>query len=357
LFRNPCAGQVMTILSYSQIMLRVGGGAVVLNGSNGVPFAPLRYVLWAHTCPSLIMLCRPVETAEDNRLTSSAVGMIIAGFAASLDLPLHLELAGLAVSFYFFAYCMRGLLQQVALVHQTAPRCRLLSMVYLVSWSLFPAIWLVVHAGWVSLETEFTLLGAADVLAKLLGSTVLVFYQLYYQLVTSRERLTWELSLAKRAQTNASRRRVTFAAQRSASSNETRTGETESDTSKEATALSESDAADEVDAVGDADAANGPSAVGEADAVDGPSTVGEADAADGARAVGEADAVAADGVSTAESVAPSTILSESEASAPSEASTSRSFATGSEASTFRLEDDWAHLPLNAREFVRRASGD
>eukprot|EP00966_Prymnesium_polylepis_P207306 4801872-Prymnesium_polylepis.1 len=72
---DALAMNIVTGLAYAQILTAHGAGAVVLRSAAGVPFLPLRYAMWACTCPLLCNLCGNHDTARPPHRASSAVVM------------------------------------------------------------------------------------------------------------------------------------------------------------------------------------------------------------------------------------------------------------------------------------------
>ena len=183
----------LTVLAHSSSHLHTTG---LLMGTYGVAFAPLRYVLWAHTSPALgLIIAGPSElpACETHlRLTRLVISIMLSGMLATVHPPplpaaitsgapgavpafLFLWRGGwLAVSCVAMCVALRRMCKLI--FKQVAPRPTRTALCCLTvsAWSTFPAIWFLVHLGWISEQQETLLLAMGDFYAKMLASVVLM---------------------------------------------------------------------------------------------------------------------------------------------------------------------------------------
>ena len=153
----------------------------------GRPFYPVRSVMWTVSVSSLglavNMLLEEMPGSPKAKLHDALVHYLIAvpacfvtGFLASWQRSFWPAMMWLALSFVAFWY-MLGLMVWMLRVGEThpmirrggnAPQFRVLQVVILVVWHIFPAIWVFAAAGWITPLVEHACYVGNDLIAKYL---------------------------------------------------------------------------------------------------------------------------------------------------------------------------------------------
>tara|TARA_B110001452_G_scaffold22540_1_gene18029 strand:+ start:330 stop:1265 length:936 start_codon:yes stop_codon:yes gene_type:complete len=162
-------------------------GTAVMEDRFGRPFYPVRSVMWTVSVSSLglavNMLLEEMPGSPKAKLHDALVHYLIAvpacfvtGFLASWQRSFWPAMMWLALSFVAFWY-MLGLMVWMLRVGEThpmirrggnAPQFRVLQVVILVVWHIFPAIWVFAAAGWITPLVEHACYVGNDLIAKYL---------------------------------------------------------------------------------------------------------------------------------------------------------------------------------------------
>jgi len=193
---------------YAQILTGRAAGAVVLHSLAGRPFLPLRYAMWACTCPLLCQLCRNPDEARPTHRACSMVIMSFSGLLATVDTSTTLtmtwskvlSLLMLCTSFGCFFQSVSGIVQDVRRFATKRFVTRFLVGLHVASWSSFPLVWLVVQSGLMGAAAERSVLTVCDLFAKCMGTTAIV-HAAYSKLVDKvgeeQDRLAWDFTLVQ----------------------------------------------------------------------------------------------------------------------------------------------------------------
>ncbi|GLC37952.1 hypothetical protein PLESTF_000607000 [Pleodorina starrii] len=179
------------------------GATTVLMSSSGRPFAPLRYVQWCHSTPTMIYMLALLADCSGWQLTIpllSDVVMVLTGLAACYTAGL-LKLVATLLSFGTFAvvlYYVYGMFQGT-LSGDISPeqRCTLRTVLALLLalWSAFPVVWLAAELQLMGPQAEAVAWGVCDYLAKVVFSSQLWQSNLTeVQLRRDRALEVWEAS-------------------------------------------------------------------------------------------------------------------------------------------------------------------
>ena len=153
-----------------------------LSSLSGTPVDVARFLEWVGTCPVLIMLIG--EVTKQPKIAKQTMIfdyiMLCCGFMASITRDPYAYLFSW-IAFGCFSLVVRGLYDMFTDAIEGKTDCHLspgaleqARFSTVVSWSLFPAVWLMVHLKFISFSTGELFYGLADIMAKVVLTLILV---------------------------------------------------------------------------------------------------------------------------------------------------------------------------------------